>query len=123
MTASADHDAIVWDAETGERRRAALRGHGAVVSDAGFSSDGRWIVTAGPGRAGLWEVRTGDLLSLLDGHDGPIRGAEFGEHGYTVFTAGDDGTVRTYTCEVCAPLSELLALADRRLAVARGARR
>ena len=93
------------------------------MSDAGFSSDGRWIVTAGPGRAGLWEVRTGDLLTLLDGHFGPIRRAKFGEHGYTVFTAGDDGTVRTYTCEVCAPVSDLLRLADRRIALANGAPR
>jgi WD40 repeat protein len=122
VTASADKDAIVWDAETGKLRKR-LRGHGAIVSDAAFSSDGRWIVTAGPGRAGLWDVRTGDLLSFLDGHDRPIRGAEFAERGYTVFTAGDDGTVRTYACEVCTPLPELLALADRRLAVAAGARR
>jgi WD40 repeat protein len=122
VTASADKDAIVWDAETGKLRKR-LRGHGAIVSDAAFSSDGRWIVTAGPGRAGLWDVRTGDLLTFLDGHDRPIRGAEFAEHGYTVFTAGDDGTVRTYVCEVCAPLPELLALADRRRAVATGARR
>jgi WD40 repeat protein len=117
VTASADHDAIVWDAETGERRRLGLlRGHGAIVSDAGFSSDGRWVVTAGPGRAGLWEVRTGKLLTFLDGHFGPIRASEFGERGFSVFTAGDDGTVRTYMCEVCAPLSDLLTLADQRRA-------
>ena len=122
VTASADHDARVWDANSGEPRLR-LQAHGAIVSDAGFSSDGRWIVTAGPGRAGLWEVRTGDLLTLLDGHFGPIRGAKFGEHGYTVFTAGDDGTVRTYTCEVCAPVSDLLRLADRRIALATGAPR
>ena len=115
MTASADHDAIVWDARTGEDLEL-LRGHGAIVSDAAFSSDGRWIVTAGPGRAGLWEVGTAKLLTLLDGHLKLITSAEFGEEGYDVFTAGHDGTVRTYECEVCAPLSELLALADRRLA-------
>jgi WD40 repeat protein len=121
VTASADKDAIIWDAKTGNMRKR-LRGHGAIVSDAAFSSDGRWIVTAGPGRAGLWEVRTGSLLSFLDGHDRLIGGAEF-EHGYTSFTAGDDGTVRTYTCEVCAPLPALLALADRRLAVVTEGRR
>jgi len=119
VTASADNYAIVWNAASGERYQR-LRGHGAIVSDAGFSSDGRWVVTAGPGRAGLWEVRTGKLLSFLDGHFHPIRAAAFGEHGFSVFTAGDDGTVRTYTCEVCAPLSALLTLADRRLALADG---
>lgn len=115
VTASADHDARVWDARTGKRRQL-LRGHGEIVSDAGFSSDGRWIVTAGPGAAGLWEVRTGKLLSLLQGHKGRLTGAEFSGDGYSVFSSGADGTVRTYACEVCAPLSDLLKLADRRLA-------
>jgi WD40 repeat protein len=115
VTASADHDARVWDARTGHMR-VLLRGHGAAVQDAAFSSDGRWVVTAGPGTAGLWEARTGRLLSLLRGHAGPLVSAEFGRKGYDVFTAGQDGTVRTYTCEVCAPLSGLLALADRRRA-------
>ena len=121
-TASADHDARVWDARTGQMR-VLLRGHGAIVEDASFSSDGRWIVTAGPGTAGLWEVRTGRLLSLLRGHGGPLSAAEFGRGGYDVFTAGEDGTVRTYECEVCAPLSGLLALADRRRASANGGHR
>jgi WD40 repeat protein len=96
--------------------RVLLRGHGAIVQDAAFSSDGRWILTAGPGTAGLWEARTGRLLSLLRGHVGPLTAAEFAPGGYKVFTAGQDGTVRTYTCDVCAPLSGLLALADRRRA-------
>jgi WD40 repeat protein len=115
VTASADHDARVWDARTG-RMRVLLRGHGAIVQDASFSSDGRWIVTAGPGTAGLWEARGGRLLSFLRGHAGPLAAAEFARGGYDVFTAGQDGTVRTYTCEVCAPLSGLLALAHRRRA-------
>jgi WD40 repeat protein len=122
VTASADHDARIWDASTG-RMHVLLRGHGAIVSDAAFSSDGRWVVTAGPGTAGLWEVRTGRLLSLLRGHAGPLTAAEFGRGGYDVFTAGEDGTVRTYTCEVCAPLTGLLALADRRRASTNGGHR
>ena len=32
-------------------------------------------------------------------------------------TGGVDGTVRTYDCDVCGDLDELLAIADRRLAV------
>ena len=77
----------------GERREL-LRAHTAIVSDAAFSSDGRWIVTAGPGTAGLWEVRTGKLLTLLRGHVRILTSAEFAEEGYDLFTAGQDGTVR-----------------------------
>ncbi len=118
VTASVDHDARLWDARTGNKGLL-LRGHGAVVSDARFSSDGRWIVTAGPGTAGLWEAQSGRLLSLLSGHKGALRAAAFARPGYALFTAGDDRTVRTYTCEVCGRISDLLALADRRLARAR----
>ena len=116
VTASVDHDARVWDAETGEQR-ALLSGHGAIISEARFSADGRWIVTAGPGAAGLWSVQTGQGPSLLTGHSGPLSGAAFLGDGYTILTAGGvDGTIRTYTCEVCGGISDLLALADRRLA-------
>jgi WD40 repeat protein len=122
VTTSVDHDARLWDARTGEQRRL-LRAHFAIVSDARFSADGRWIVTAGPGTAGLWEVQTGRLLSFLRGHRGLLHAAAFGRPGYTLFTAGEDGTVRTYTCEVCGPISDLLALADRRLGRGRGRHR
>ena len=123
VTASVDHDARVWDARTGEMR-ALLSGHGAIVSEARFSADGRWIVTAGPGTAGLWSVESGHVPSLLTGHFGLLRGAAFVGHGYTILTAGgEDGTIRTYTCEVCGRIPDLLALADRRLAHAGHARR
>ena len=114
VTASADHDARVWNARTG-KPKSLLRAHGAIVSDAEFSPDGRWIVTAGPGKAGLWEVRTGRLLSLLRTPSGILTAAVFGGPRYAIYTAGEDGTVRKYTCDVCAPASGLLELAERRL--------
>jgi WD40 repeat protein len=114
VTASADHDAMVWNARTGDQKYL-LSIHGAIVSDAEFSPDGRWIVTAGPGLAGLWEVRTGRLLTLLRGHVGPLKTTVFGGSRYAIYTAGQDGTVRKYTCELCAPASTLLEIAERRL--------
>jgi WD40 repeat protein len=114
VTASADHDAIVWNARTGDQENV-LRVHGAIVSDAEFSPDGRWIVTAGPGTAGLWEVRTGRLITLLRVPAGTLTTAVFGGPRYAIYTAGKDGSVRKYTCEVCAPAPGLLELAERRL--------
>jgi WD40 repeat protein len=115
VTASVDHDARIWDARTGELRRV-LSGHFALVSDARFSDDGRWIVTAGPGTAGIWDVRTGKLLFLLRGHDGILRSAAFVPGGHTVVTAGEDGTIRTYDCDVCGDIGELIQVAEERLA-------
>ena len=72
MTASRDRDAILWDVASGKALRV-LRAHFNAVSDARFSPDGRWIVTAGPRSVGLWKASTGELVRLLRGPTGPIH--------------------------------------------------
>jgi WD40 repeat protein len=114
VTASRDRDARIWDVATGESRMV-LQGHFGPVRDARFSPDGRWVVTAGPGRAGLWDVRSGSV-TLLRGHRGPLTSAAFSPNGRAIVTGGVDGTVRTYRCDICGGLGELVRLADRRLA-------
>jgi hypothetical protein len=37
------------------------------------------------------------------------------ENTFAILTAGDDGTIRTYDCQVCGTLSELVRLAESRL--------
>ena len=81
-----------------------------------FSPDGRWLVSASF-RAALWDPRSGLNVVRLQGHEGPVAAATFDESGRRVVTGGFDGTVRTYDCDVCGNLDELLAMADRRLAV------
>ena len=110
-TASRDHDVRIWDVETGDTIETLH--HNSEVRDVAFSPDGRWLVTAA-GRAVLWDPRSGALVVRLQGHEGPVTAATFDGSGRVV-SGGVDGTVRTYTCEVCSGLDELLALADRRL--------
>jgi WD40 repeat protein len=109
---------IVWNAETGARLRV-LVGHFGSVTRASFSSDGRWIATAGPISAGLWPTDTGRLLFYLRGHTDLLTDAEWAPSGYRVATASRDGSVRTYDCVVCRPLGDLLAIARQRLRVNR----
>jgi WD40 repeat protein len=115
VTSSADHDARIWDATSG-RLRHVLRGHFGVVNNAAFSDDGRWVVTAGPVSAALWEVASGELVYYLRGHEGRVRTAFFVPGGHRVVTASDDGTLRTYRCDICGDLAVLVRLAERRLA-------
>jgi WD40 repeat protein len=115
VTASRDHDARIWDVATGDQLLV-LQGHFGPVQDAQFSPDGRWVVTAGPGRTGLWDAHNGALVTLLRGHRGPVASAAFAPNGRTILTGGVDGTVRTYRCDICGPLDELVGLADLRLA-------
>jgi WD40 repeat protein len=119
VTASVDEDPRIWNLEGGKSRSRALTGHLATVSDAQFSADGRWVVTAGHGTAGLWEVRSARLLVRLRGHIGMLHAAVFAPRGYTLYTAGEDGSLRKYTCEVCGPIRDLRALAARRLQAGR----
>jgi len=116
VTASLDHDVRTWDAATG-RPLQFVRAHFGRVADADFSPDGRWIVTAGPGKAGLIDAETGQLVMFLQGHTGPLTSASFAADGKRILTSGEDGTVRTWTCDLCGGVDELVDLASRRLAL------
>jgi WD40 repeat protein len=117
VTASqgSNRNVIVWDARTG-RRLQVLIGHYGTVTAASFSPDGRWILTAGPISAAIWAADTGRLLFYLRGPTDLLTDAEWSSTGYRVVTAARDGTVRTYDCEVCRPLDDLVSLARARLA-------
>lgn len=118
VSSSRDHHARLWDGVNGRPIRT-LRGHFAVVSGASFSPDGRWVVTAGPGTAGLFKVRTGKLVFYLRGHEGKLLSARFDPSGRRIVTGGVDGTVKTYACEICGDLDDLLSLAHTRLEATR----
>jgi WD40 repeat protein len=115
-SASLDHDVRIWDVATGQL---VLRlQHNTAVYDAEFSPDGRWLVSAA-NRAGLWDLRSGTNVERLQGHEGTTTAATFDPTGRRIVTGGVDGTVRTYGCEICGGVDELLALAERRLAQTR----
>ena len=113
VTASVDGDARIWNSRTG-RTTSVLSGHGGTVSDASFSPDGTWVVTAGPATAGLWLASTGERWYFLRGDGGPVQAAEFASQ-QRIVTLGADG-VRSYFCDSCGGLGSLVALAERRLA-------
>jgi WD40 repeat protein len=118
VAASKDKTARIFDVATGEPLRKLQ--HNSAVRDAQFSPDGRWVVTSTV-RANIWDTQDWTNLIRLKGHDGPVTAVAFSPDDRTVFTGGADGTVRTYRCELCGDLDELLAIADRRLAaVGRG---
>ena len=112
-SASLDHDVRVWDVASGEQ--VLLVQHNTAVHDAQFSPDGRWLLTAA-NRGGLWDAQTGTNVARLQGHEGTLTAAAFAPGGRTIVTGGVDGTIRTYRCEICGGLGDLLALARNRLA-------
>jgi hypothetical protein len=113
LTTSEDGDAMIWDAESGDRLHR-LRGHFKTVSDAGFSPDGRWVVTAGPFSAGLWRSDENSIHTFIRNTDQPLRARFTDDH--RIVTVAGDGTVRAWFCGICGGLDELVSLAERRLA-------
>jgi WD40 repeat protein len=116
-TSAHDADGRVWNVATG-RHVHVLRGHSGNVAAIAFSPNRRWIATAGPISAGLWPESTGRILFYLRGHTGLLTGVSFSPDGKSILTT-DGGTVRTYRCDVCGTLNELVAVAEHRLARAR----
>ncbi len=67
VTAGEDDAVIVWRTADGARIFTKKPQFG-VLSDARFSPNRRWIVTAGPVTAAVLNARTGERQFLLDGH-------------------------------------------------------
>ena len=117
LTAGRDGVARLWDIAT-RRTIHAPRWHFGPLGGASFSRDGRWIVTAGPSAAGVGLVSTGKRVLLLGaGRTRPLVAAAFGGHdGRLIVTASKDGTIRTYRCDLCGGIDQLVLLAKRQLA-------
>ena len=113
VTTSRDHDALVWDATSG--RNVSTLSHIAIVSGAAFSADSRWLVTAGPRAASVWDLRNGRKLFGLNARDRLITVA-FSPRRWGIASGGLAGGVKVYDCRLCGNLSDLKALARERLA-------
>jgi WD40 repeat protein len=65
--------------------------------------------------ARLWAVESGRLLLELRGYGDQVTKAVFSPDGKLIATSSWDGAARIYTCLVCAPFNDLLAIARSRV--------
>jgi WD40 repeat protein len=109
-TTSFGQDARIWRASDGRLEQRLP--HNAAVNGVAFSPDSRWVVTAGPQRALLWDADTGEtVLKLVTGvGTEPVRAVSFSDDGRWIYTV--DGGRGRYRCEVCGDVDELRAVAD-----------
>jgi WD40 repeat protein len=115
VTGSADADARVWSTRTGRSVRL-LHGHFGPVRAVSFSRDDRVVLTAGPTVAGVWNLATNEHGFLRGPTTDLLTSAVWaGRDGWTVVTSSRGGTLRTYHCDLCGNVDELVALAKRRL--------
>jgi WD40 repeat protein len=86
----------VWDVE-GCNLRWDLKGHTDLVSDLGWSSDGKVLASVSDDDTGrLCDGRTGTLLHILRGHSDHVRCLAWAPDNRTLATGGNDRTIRLW---------------------------
>ena len=107
VTASADHNARIWETETG-RQQCILIGHTGEISRAAFSPDGKYVITAsGDKTARIWDAKTCQTKHLLNLHQDELWSADFSPDSKHVVTASHDYTARIWEVESGQPVYEL----------------
>jgi WD40 repeat protein len=96
VTASSDHTARVWNADTGQEI-VCLHAHNQRVNSAAFSPDGRKIVSASSDHtARVWDVDSGTEGLCLSGHELSVNHAVFSPDSRRIVTASSDNTARMW---------------------------
>jgi WD40 repeat protein len=121
-TTGADTNIRVWDGRSGAEE-AVLTGHSGGVNDVTFSADGRWIASAGPLSAGIWQVGKSGAwpdtpLYFVDGDDPRVPRVDhvaFSPKGWRLLTGWRLGNVRIFDCVMCGGVKELQAIGKSRL--------
>jgi WD40 repeat protein len=104
LTASHDHKARLWNAETGQPIGEEMN-HQAPVDGAVFSADGRLILTGSREQAAsLWDGLTGRPVGSLPDDHGGIYSVAFGPDGRLAVTGAEGGAVRLWDVRARKPV-------------------
>jgi WD40 repeat protein len=66
------------------------------LSEMAISSDDRWVVTAGPRGAHLWDLSLGQMVRTFSGHSGGVEHVRFSPDGTQLLTGGQDGITQLW---------------------------
>jgi WD40 repeat protein/tetratricopeptide (TPR) repeat protein len=98
--------AFIYDIPTGRRvsvqhpESEKIKGHEraeANIHDTAFTPDGQRLATAAADKTiRIWDVQTGALLEVLEGHREEVQAVSFVADGRQLLTRSEDGTVRLW---------------------------
>jgi len=111
---SHEYSILLWDLTAKESIPRMLRGHTERILAATFSSDDRWLITAGEDRSVLlWDTASAtphNPLVALAGHDSWVDRLAVTHDGQRLVSGGTDGTVRIWALPQDAPPAAPLVL-------------
>jgi WD40 repeat protein len=126
-TSARDGVARIWSVRSRKLLNTLVR-HGGAIAGLSFSTDGRWLATAGLRKTGVWQVGPSDL----EGHflffvapprdqQGTLTSVAFSRNRTILMGSGlsdkvSYGAVGSYRCQLCGRLSQLLRIAKGKLA-------
>jgi WD40 repeat protein len=97
-------EAVIWDAETG-RKVSTLDDPGKAGAVTFFPDSETVITRSSDGAARTWDARTGDILTVMPGHGGPVGSAYYSEDGRWIATTADDGLTRVWDASSGEPIT------------------
>lgn len=102
LSGALDNKVLLWDVETGELLKT-FDGHDGFVLSVAFSPDGSHFLSGGcialgnfgcdNGGMSLWDVETGELLKVFEGHDDTVLSVAFSPDGATILSSASDSTI------------------------------
>ena len=104
-SASGDGEVLIWEKGKTKplsaiREIATLKGHKSTINYVSWNPDGTMLATASDDNAArIWDVVSGDLISVLTGHSNPIEHLAWNPSGTMLATASIDSTARLWDIE------------------------
>jgi len=99
ISASADGTIRFWDISTGDLLKTLGDADGSMISSIALSADGKYLVSGHfyqEFAIKLWNVATGKVIKIYDGHQGGVTAVDFSPNGDYIVSAGSDGSVKLW---------------------------